>query len=112
MYVKWRLKQGEASMINKITTTGLPRRGESGGFLYRLEYKLTGLDGELTRIMEADMGRFVIPAFLMEFYGPSGDLSTHPGPEYVKVFGVDRDEEPVYTWRKSTDAANTYESIA
>ena len=65
---------------------------------FRVEYRLTGSNRDLSEIVEADNSKLVIPAFLMRFYGPSGTLTNPPGPEYVEVFGVDRDTKPVYTW--------------
>lgn len=79
---------------------GLPKRSESGSFLFCIKYRLTGSDTDITEIVEADNSSFVIPAFLMRFYNIDGRLTKTPGPEYVKVFGVDRDVKPVYTWTK------------
>lgn len=86
--------------LEKEEHNGLPKRSESSSFLYRIEYRLTGSDTDITEVVKADNSSFVIPAFLMKFYGPSGKLLSPPGPEYIKVFGVDRDVKPVYTWTK------------
>ena len=73
---------------------------QSGGFQFHVEYRLTGLNSNLSEIVNADNYQFVIPAFLMKFYGPDGNLTNPPGPEYIKVYVVDRDIGPVDTWKK------------
>ena len=48
-----------------------------------IQYKIFG--EEHLEVVEVDHISLALPAFLMRFYPPSGELGESPGPDWVKV---------------------------